>query len=191
MVALCVLLAWKAPRPDVLISADAGMVAVRDASGGLRVLSSRRDEFVLKEWLAADGDARSPKDPTLGEGTRCDSNGCVARLRRRAGGGLVADRGRSGGRLRGRGPGRHPAQRSAGMCRAPPSTANVRDPMARWPAHWDGRTMALEAARPPTSQRPWITQRDQHRHRRSRPHAAPRRPRSMRRRGRRISIRRS
>ena len=36
LVAICVLLAWKAPRPDVLISADAGMVGVRDASGGLR-----------------------------------------------------------------------------------------------------------------------------------------------------------
>lgn len=84
---LCVVGAWTTPRPDILIAADAGMVAVRDGSGMLRVMASRRDGFALKEWLAADGDARSEKDDTLADGIRCDPAGCVARM---AGGGAVA-----------------------------------------------------------------------------------------------------
>jgi competence protein ComEC len=80
MIALCVIGAWATPRPDILVSADAGMVAVRDAGGMLRVMASRRDGFALREWLAADGDARSDADKSLGEGVRCDPIGCVARL---------------------------------------------------------------------------------------------------------------
>jgi competence protein ComEC len=80
LVALCIVMAWSTPRPDILVSADAGMVAVRDADGALRVIASRRDAFVLREWLAADGDARTDKDESLGHGTRCDQAGCVARL---------------------------------------------------------------------------------------------------------------
>jgi competence protein ComEC len=156
LVALCMLLAWKAPRPDILISADAGMVGVRDASGSLRVLSSRRDEFVLKEWLAADGDARTPKDPTLADGTRCDSNGCVARL---AGGRAVALS--------------LTAEGLAEDCEAAVMVVTARKPppacaatiidreRARadgaMTAIWNGRTLVLEAARAPTSQRPWMT----------------------------------
>ena len=158
LVAICVLLAWKAPRPDVLISADAGMVGVRDASGGLRVLSSRRDEFVLKEWLAADGDARSPKDPTLSEGTRCDSNGCVSRL---------ADGRAVSLSLTAEGLAEDcevavliVTQRNAPLgCATPAIDRGRARSDGAMAGHWDGRTMVLEAARPPTSRRPWITQR--------------------------------
>jgi competence protein ComEC len=80
LVALCIVFAWTAPRPDILVSADAGMVAVRDAGGLLRVMASRRDGFALREWLAADGDARNDKDDSLAEGIRCDQSGCVARF---------------------------------------------------------------------------------------------------------------
>ena len=80
LVLLCVALAWATPRPDILVSADAGMVAVRDAGGTLRVMAHRRDAFALREWLAADGDARDAADGTLTEGVRCDGDGCVARL---------------------------------------------------------------------------------------------------------------
>ena len=59
ILALCVIGAWTTTRPDILVSADAGMVAVRDGGGMLRVMASRRDGFALREWLAADGDARS------------------------------------------------------------------------------------------------------------------------------------
>lgn len=78
--ALCIVAAWATPRPDIFVSADAGMAAVRDAGGVLRVIASRRDAFVLREWLAADGDARADKDESLTSGTRCDPAGCVARL---------------------------------------------------------------------------------------------------------------
>jgi competence protein ComEC len=150
------LLAWKAPRPDILISADAGMVGVRDASGTLRVLSSRRDDFVLKEWLAADGDARAPKDPTLTDGTRCDSNGCVARL---ADGRAVA--------LSLTAEGLSEDCEAAALVvtarKAPPGCAATVIDRERartdgaLAAIRDGRTLALQAARPPASQRPWMT----------------------------------
>jgi competence protein ComEC len=158
LVMLCILFAWKAPRPDVLISADAGMVGVRDASGTLRVLSSRRDEFVLKEWLAADGDARSPKDPTLADGTRCDSNGCVARL---ADGRAVALSLTAAGLA-------EDCEAAALVVtarKAPPGCAATVIDRERartdgaMAAIRDGGILVLQAARPPTSQRPWMTRR--------------------------------
>ena len=54
------------------------MVAVRDAAGNCGYCRAGATNSLLKEWLAADADARSPKDQTLSEGTRCDANGCVA-----------------------------------------------------------------------------------------------------------------
>jgi competence protein ComEC len=77
---LCVLFAYATPRPDLLVSADAGMVAVRGGDGRLHVMTERRDDFMLREWLAADGDARAPKDASLTQEPRCDAGGCVARL---------------------------------------------------------------------------------------------------------------
>jgi competence protein ComEC len=35
----------------------------------------------LREWLAADADARALTDPSLKDGVTCDEIGCVARLR--------------------------------------------------------------------------------------------------------------
>lgn len=77
---LCIVAAWATQRPDVLISADAGMVAVRDSGGALRVMASRRDSFVLRQWLAADGDARADTDQSLAQAIRCDAAGCVGRM---------------------------------------------------------------------------------------------------------------
>jgi competence protein ComEC len=79
LVLVCIIGVWLAPRPDIMIASDAGMVAVRDRGGVLRVMASRRDGFALREWLAADGDVRTEKD-ALAEGVRCDTAGCVARL---------------------------------------------------------------------------------------------------------------
>ena len=39
-----------------------------------------RDTFAIKEWLAADADARTPKDGSLGDGVTCDAVGCIGRL---------------------------------------------------------------------------------------------------------------
>jgi competence protein ComEC len=69
-----------APLPDVLIASDGQAVAVRGSDGRLTVHRTARDAFAVREWLAADGDARLPADPALGQGFRCDPSGCIARL---------------------------------------------------------------------------------------------------------------
>jgi competence protein ComEC len=75
------------PRPDVLVSSDARTLAVRTASGTLAFHKSGTDTFAIREWLAADGDGRTPQDGSLGDGLTCDDAGCIARL---ADGRLVA-----------------------------------------------------------------------------------------------------
>lgn len=79
--------ALNAPRPDVLVAADGQAAAIRGPHGRLTLLNSGRDSFAVKEWLAADGDARKPTDASLKDGVRCDAIGCTARL---ADGRLVA-----------------------------------------------------------------------------------------------------
>ncbi len=68
-----------APRPDLYVDREAAGVALRGPEGRLTVLG-RPSEFVLGQWLAADGDGRKPSDPALQAGTRCDRSGCVGRL---------------------------------------------------------------------------------------------------------------
>src|SRR5262249_20705498 len=68
------------PQPDVLISPDGQVVAARGADGRLTIKRIGRDAFAAKEWLAADGDARTSDDKTLDQGFRCDALGCIARL---------------------------------------------------------------------------------------------------------------
>ena len=68
------------PRPDVLVSGDGQAAAIRGQDGRLAVLHSNRDSFAIKEWLAADGDARTVKDATLHDGVQCDAAGCIGRL---------------------------------------------------------------------------------------------------------------
>ena len=50
------------PRPDVLVAGDGEAAAMRGPDGRLSVLASSRDTFAIKEWLAADGDARDVKE---------------------------------------------------------------------------------------------------------------------------------
>ncbi len=73
---------WAAatPRPDVLMAGDGQAAALRGGDGRLAVLSSGRDTFAIKEWLAADGDARGVKDADLHRGVLCDTAGCIGRL---------------------------------------------------------------------------------------------------------------
>ncbi|MBI2717119.1 MAG: ComEC family competence protein [Rhizobiales bacterium] len=75
------------PRPDVLVAGDGQVAALRGPAGQLSVLHAGRDTFAVKEWLAADGDARGVKDAGLRDGVRCDAVGCTAKL---ADGRLVA-----------------------------------------------------------------------------------------------------
>ncbi len=67
-------------RPDVLIAAGGDVVAVRGADGRLTAVKFGNDTLSVREWLAADGDARDPADRTVAAGFACDPDGCVARL---------------------------------------------------------------------------------------------------------------
>jgi competence protein ComEC len=57
---------------------------VRGADGKLAVIKKGGDAFAVKEWLAADADARTTADPTLATGVVCDVVGCNARLANRS-----------------------------------------------------------------------------------------------------------
>jgi competence protein ComEC len=83
------LLAVTARQPDILVSADGELIAARNAKGRLAVLRHGRDDFALREWLAADADGRNSRDPSLQDLSRqdlsrhdgggCDDGGCVVR----------------------------------------------------------------------------------------------------------------
>jgi competence protein ComEC len=82
--------AARVPQPDILISADGRHVGVRGQDGRLHLMHAAkgsRDAFLLKEWLAADADARTAADASLTSGVSCDDLGCVTQS---AAGGLVA-----------------------------------------------------------------------------------------------------
>jgi competence protein ComEC len=66
--------------PDVYVSPDGRAVAVRDPGGELAVSKLSRDSFAVREWLAADADARTVDDKSLDEGKSCDAQGCVLPL---------------------------------------------------------------------------------------------------------------
>ncbi len=79
--ALAILVAARTPLPDVLIGAEGEAVAVRGASGELSFMRRGSDTFAIRDWLAADADARAVTDPTLTRGVTCDQVGCIGRLR--------------------------------------------------------------------------------------------------------------
>ena len=87
MLVLATIWALAVPQPDILISGDGHQVAVRGKDGRLHLIRTTKDAFLVKEWLAADADARLPADPSLLEGISCDEAGCVAEM---ADGALVA-----------------------------------------------------------------------------------------------------
>jgi competence protein ComEC len=79
-IALAVVWALAAPQPDMLVSGDGQSVGVRGRDGRLHLMRTAKDTFLVKEWLAADADARLPGDASLGEGVSCDEAGCVTQL---------------------------------------------------------------------------------------------------------------
>jgi competence protein ComEC len=81
LIGCAIVLMIRSPQPDVLVAADGSAFAVRGADGRLGMVKSGSDSFALREWLAADADARTPKDDTLAAGIRCDQAGCIGRLR--------------------------------------------------------------------------------------------------------------
>ncbi len=77
LIALGIVWAVNVKQPDILIAGDGHNVAVRRKDGSLHLMRSMKDDFLLKEWLAADADPRLPTDPSLSAGTSCDEVGCV------------------------------------------------------------------------------------------------------------------
>jgi competence protein ComEC len=80
LAAAAVACALQTPRPDVLIAGDGQTAAFRGDDGRLVVLRAGRDTFAVKEWLAADADARTPNDASLGNGVTCDAVACIGKL---------------------------------------------------------------------------------------------------------------
>jgi competence protein ComEC len=85
-------LALTTAQPDVMVAAGGDSFAVRGPDGRLQVIKIGSDAFAIREWLAADADARGDARAVAAavkarEGFACDEAGCVAKV---AGGGLVA-----------------------------------------------------------------------------------------------------
>jgi competence protein ComEC len=80
MIVLAALWASVSPQPDIYIAGDGQTAAIRGADGRLNILRQGHDTFVIKEWLAADADARAAGDKTLTGSVKCDDAGCIARL---------------------------------------------------------------------------------------------------------------
>jgi competence protein ComEC len=76
--AVALVLAPFAPRPDVLITDTGRLVAVRTVDGVLRLSGVKADRFAAGVWLAADADRRAVRQ-LEGEqtGVRCDPLGCT------------------------------------------------------------------------------------------------------------------
>jgi competence protein ComEC len=87
VLALSIVWALAVPQPDVLISADGHNIGVRGRDGRLHLMQMAKDAFLVKEWLAADADARPAGDASFKDGVSCDEAGCVVQM---ADGGFVA-----------------------------------------------------------------------------------------------------
>jgi competence protein ComEC len=80
-IVVAALWAARTPVPDVYVAERGDLVAVRGANGRLSVMrGTNSDAFPLREWLSADADVRTAKDPSLREGAVCVPIGCVMRL---------------------------------------------------------------------------------------------------------------
>ena len=71
-------LALMAPRPDMLIAADARTIALRGGDGLLHFPHPPKDRFAATRWLLRDGDSRDWKDAVDDMPLRCDGLGCIA-----------------------------------------------------------------------------------------------------------------
>jgi competence protein ComEC len=81
LLALAILWIPNTRQPDVLVADGAHAFAVRGPDGRLSMRKTGNDGFAIRDWLAADGDKRTPADPALAAGFTCDEVGCIARLK--------------------------------------------------------------------------------------------------------------
>ncbi len=78
LVAIGVLLAQATTKPDLLVGADARLVAIRGSNGKLTPVSANaaREEFLLSQWLQADGDSRDAQKLLQRKPWFCDKSKC-------------------------------------------------------------------------------------------------------------------
>ncbi len=70
------------PRPDILVSEDGRLMAVRMADGRLSLSSSRVQKFAAKVWLERDGERSGtpwPEETSNDNRMSCDLAGCIYR----------------------------------------------------------------------------------------------------------------
>lgn len=67
-------------QPDVIVSSDGNVVALRGEDGRLAFSAARWEGFTVERWLERDGDTRPVAAVRNGAGFVCDQLGCVARL---------------------------------------------------------------------------------------------------------------
>jgi competence protein ComEC len=170
VLAVAVLWALNPVRPDVLVADGGHAFAVRGSDGRLAIFKTGNDAFAVREWLAADGDARLPNDPSLAAGFSCDAVGCIARM---ADGSLASialgaeafeeDCARATIVLT--------ARTAPPSCRATVVDRNVWRAKGALALTRRGNAFVMNAARPATESRPWARPRE-----RSVPAAAPTEP---------------
>ena len=74
---LGVILAWRAPLPDMLVAGDAATIAIRGEDGLLHFVRSPTDKFAARDWLRRDGDGRDIEEAVAFPQLKCDGLGCV------------------------------------------------------------------------------------------------------------------
>jgi len=77
--ALGAVLAFAAPRPDMLVAGDGVTIAIRGDDGRLAFLRKPKDKYAARDWLRRDGDGRDIEDAVGVAGVKCDGLGCVVK----------------------------------------------------------------------------------------------------------------
>ena len=70
--------------PDLLVTADGAVLALRDAQGTLRLSDARKGGIAVETWLERNGQSQRLAWPEPSEAGGCDSDGCRAELRGRS-----------------------------------------------------------------------------------------------------------
>jgi len=75
---------WIQQGPDILVSDDGGLMAVRMADGRLSLSERRRERRIAEDWLEQEGQGERRYWPEHGGGAdgrlRCDGLGCIYRV---------------------------------------------------------------------------------------------------------------
>jgi competence protein ComEC len=71
------------PPPDLLISSDGAVVAIRDETGALRLSDPRKGGIAVETWLERNGQEIRLSWPIPEQGGGCDGEGCRAEVKGR------------------------------------------------------------------------------------------------------------